>query len=225
MDWATYTIDFDDLHLVSVDPDEEHGKGGGVHDTETVGLARLERQGGVLVETNGGSDGARVGARDWAEVGCVLRKVDEGRVGHGLGTTGVGDADELVEEDGVLVVVPVAEDDGELGVVTVFLLWWVDDDGGAEAVDVLALYGKERCVSMCGRVRVKDTYEGMRVDPVGSPLAGCVDGDAVIECLARRDTTVGLHQYVITGKREDPYHWDTPSAPSIHELELKNMPW
>ena len=59
--------------------------------------------------------------------------------GHGLGAAGVRDADELFEEGLVLVVVPVAEDDGELGVVAVFLLWWVDDDGGTEAVDVLAL--------------------------------------------------------------------------------------
>ena len=140
MNWATYTIDFDDLHLVSVDPDEEHGKGGGVHDTETVGLARLERQGGVLVETNGSSDGAWVGARDWAEVGRVLRKVDEGRVGHGLGTTGVGDADELVEKDGVLVVVPVTEDDGELFIVRVFFRGRVDDHWRAETIDVLTLF-------------------------------------------------------------------------------------
>ena len=61
--------------------------------------------------------------------------------GHGLGAAGVCDADELLEEGLVLVVVPVAEDDGELGVVAVFLLWWVDDDGGAQTVDVLALCG------------------------------------------------------------------------------------
>ena len=41
----------------------------------------------------------------------------EGQTWYGLGTAGVGDADELVEQDGVLVVVPVAEDDGELLVV------------------------------------------------------------------------------------------------------------
>lgn len=92
---CTYAIDFDDLHVVTVDPDEEHGEGGGVHDTETVGLARLEGQGGVFVEADSGGDGAGVGAFDGAKVGRVLGKVDEGRVGYGLSATGVGDADEL----------------------------------------------------------------------------------------------------------------------------------
>ena len=44
-------------------------------------------------------------------------KRSEGRTWDGLGTAGVGDADELVEQDGVLIVVPVAEDHGELLVV------------------------------------------------------------------------------------------------------------
>ena len=69
-----------------------------------------------------------------------MGKVDERRVRDGFSTTGVGDIDELVEELGVLGVVPVAEDDGELLVVGVGLRLRVDDDGGAQTVDVLALW-------------------------------------------------------------------------------------
>ena len=43
----------------------------------------------------------------------------------------------------MLVVVPVAEDDGEFFVVRVHFLGWVDCDGGAEAVDVLTLNKKK----------------------------------------------------------------------------------
>ena len=61
------------------------------------------------------------------------------RTGDGLGAAGVGDADELVEEGGVLVVVPVAEDDGVLRVVRVGFFFGVDDERCAQTVDVLAL--------------------------------------------------------------------------------------
>ena len=80
-----------------------------------------------------------MGAGDGAKVGRVLGVVDEGRVRDGLGTTGVGDADELVNEDRVLVVVPVAENDGELFVIRVLFRWWVDDDGCTKTIDVLSL--------------------------------------------------------------------------------------
>ncbi len=41
-------------------------------------------------------------------------------------TTGVGDADELLQENGVLIVVPVTEDDSEFLVVLVLFLLWVN---------------------------------------------------------------------------------------------------
>ena len=70
----------------------------------------------------------------------------------------------------MLVVVPVAEDDGVLLVVLVRLVGGVDDEGRAETVDVLA--------------------RRVRVCPVGAPLAGGVDGDDVVVVLAGRDTAV-----------------------------------
>ena len=101
----------------------------------------LERQGRVLVEADRGSDGVGVGTGNGSKVGRILGKVDERRVGDGLSTARVRDADELLEQDLVLVVVPVSEDDGELFVVLVLLLWRVDDYRGAETVDVLTLVG------------------------------------------------------------------------------------
>ena len=62
--------------------------------------------------------------------------------GHGLGAAGVRDADELLEEYVVLVVVPVSEDDGELLIVRVLLLRRVDDHRSAKTVDVLTLSGR-----------------------------------------------------------------------------------
>ena len=100
----------------------------------------LERQRRIFVEPNRAGNRVRVRSADGAEVGGILGKVDERGVRDGLGTTGVGDVDELVEELGVLGVVPVAEDDGELLVVGVGLRLRVDDDGGAQTVDVLALW-------------------------------------------------------------------------------------
>ena len=99
----------------------------------------LERQSGVLVEADRSGDRVGLRACDGAEVRRVLGKVDERRVGDGLGTAGVCDADELLEEDLVLVVVPVTEDDGELLIVLVLLLWRMDDYRSTKTVDVLTL--------------------------------------------------------------------------------------
>jgi hypothetical protein len=46
---ATYSINFNDPHVVSIQPREEHGERGGVDDAKTVGLASLERNRCVLV--------------------------------------------------------------------------------------------------------------------------------------------------------------------------------
>lgn len=46
----THAIDFDDLHLVSVDLEEEHGERARVDDPDPVRSAGRERQRGVFVE-------------------------------------------------------------------------------------------------------------------------------------------------------------------------------
>ena len=56
-----------------------------------------------------------------------MTKYSESLTGNGLGTTGVGDADELLQENRVLIVVPVTEEDTELPVVLVPFLWRVDN--------------------------------------------------------------------------------------------------
>ena len=94
----TYTVSFDDAHLVAVNPEEEHGERGGVDDAQTVGLARLhdvcqhqrtgiyaregylEGEGGILVEADRGGDGVRVRAGDGSEVLASLCKVHQAGV-------------------------------------------------------------------------------------------------------------------------------------------------
>lgn len=61
------------------------------------------------------------------------------RTRNRLGTTGVGDVDELVKKSRMLIVVPVAKNDGELLVIRVHLLRRVNDYGCAKTVDVLTL--------------------------------------------------------------------------------------
>ena len=46
----TYTIDFNNSHVVSVYPEEESGKGGRVYDPQTISFAGLEWQSGIFVE-------------------------------------------------------------------------------------------------------------------------------------------------------------------------------
>ena len=67
------------------------------------------------------------------------RTPENGRTRDRLGSTRVGDVDELLEKDCVLVVVPVTKDDGELLVVLVFLLWWVDDHRRTKTIHILPL--------------------------------------------------------------------------------------
>lgn len=62
-----------------------------------------------------------------------------GRTGDGLSTTGVEDAQELLRQIDVLVVVPVTQDDGELFIVLVRLDSRVDDERRAESIDILTL--------------------------------------------------------------------------------------
>lgn len=62
------------------------------------------------------------------------------RTRNRLRPTRIRDINELLEQVRLLVMIPVAEDDGVFGVVGVDFGFWVDDDAGAEAVDVLALF-------------------------------------------------------------------------------------
>lgn len=112
---------------MAIDPEEERGERRDVDDAQPVRLARLEGERRVLVEP--------------AQVRRVLREVDEPGVRDGLGAAGVRDAEEVVGERRVLVVVPVGEDDGELGVVAVDFGGRVEEEGRAQAVGVLALWG------------------------------------------------------------------------------------
>jgi hypothetical protein len=57
----------------------------------------------------------------------------------GLGAAGVGDAYESLDEDAVLVVVPISEDDGELAIVSMYFAGRMEDERCAETVDVLTL--------------------------------------------------------------------------------------
>ena len=165
----TYTVGFDDTHVMTVDPEVELSERSHVEDPETVSLSglqkmcehhrqyysherrehkvgtNLERQCSIFVESH--STGNRIGVCtfDRSEVLSTLRKVHYTRVcmsdllgtaltkysesltGNGLGTTGVGDADELLQENRVLIVVPVTEEDTELPVVLVSFLWRVNN--------------------------------------------------------------------------------------------------
>jgi len=51
-----YPVNFDDTHIMSIDPEVEHGERGGVDDAQAVCLSWLEGQGGVLVESDGTCD-------------------------------------------------------------------------------------------------------------------------------------------------------------------------
>ena len=109
-----------------------------MHTTDGTG-AHLERKRRVFIEPDLAGNRIRVGAADGTEVGRILRKVDESRVRYRLGTTGVGDVDELLKKFRVLGVVPVPKDDGELLVIRMDLRLWVDNERRTETVDVLAL--------------------------------------------------------------------------------------
>ena len=90
----------------------------------------------------------------------------------------------------MLVVVPIAEDDGILLIVGVCLLWRVNNDRSAETVDVLTLGTQIKSAFTALSSTVVSTHSSVGVDPVGAPLAGRVDGDNVVECLTGRNTAV-----------------------------------
>ena len=46
----TYSIDLDDAHVMTINPEEEHGQRRGIDNPNTIGLARLEGKSCVFVE-------------------------------------------------------------------------------------------------------------------------------------------------------------------------------
>lgn len=79
-DSMTYTVNLDDTHIVTVDPEEEHSECRCVHNAQTVGLAGLEWECRILVETDSSGGGMGARARNGSEICPVLREVDQRRV-------------------------------------------------------------------------------------------------------------------------------------------------
>lgn len=73
-----------------------------------------------------------MGRREW-------REGRRERTRHRLRPTRIRDIDKLLDEVRMLIMIPVAENDRVFFVVSMDFGWRVDDDAGAEAVDVLAL--------------------------------------------------------------------------------------
>ena len=76
----TYAVNLNDTHIVTVDPEEEHGECRCVHNAQTVGLAGLEWECRILVETDSSGGGVGIRARNGSEICPVLREVDQRRV-------------------------------------------------------------------------------------------------------------------------------------------------
>jgi len=100
----THPINFNNLHLMPLNPEEEHGKPSRVQDAQTLCLPAFERQGRVFVEAD--FIGGRVCMRtrlsyvsereekkrltgNRRQVLTVFRKVDESIIRNGLCTTWV----------------------------------------------------------------------------------------------------------------------------------------
>lgn len=65
----------------------------------------------------------------------------------------------------------------------------------------------------------------MRMDPIRSPLARGVYGDHIVEGSASGDSAVSnMVEIDEWTANDDAHHWERPTAPSIQEVELKNMP-
>jgi len=76
----TCTVDFDDTHIMSVNPEIEHGKRRGVYYPKAVSLSGYEREGRVFIEACVGCHSRRGRARNRAEIRRILGKVYEGRI-------------------------------------------------------------------------------------------------------------------------------------------------
>ena len=125
---------------------------------------------------------------------------------YGLGAARVGDADELLDQAVMLVVVPVAKNDSlpnvsssrnfeatetyKLLVVLVGLVQGMNYDRCTHAVDIVSLGQKVRKEPVDTN---KYAYTVVRVPPVGTDLSRSVDCDLVREVTARRNTADRSH--------------------------------
>ena len=76
----TCTVDFDDTHIMSINPEIEHGKRRGVDYPKAVSLSGHEREGRVFIEARFGCHGGRRRARNRAEIRRILGKVHEASI-------------------------------------------------------------------------------------------------------------------------------------------------
>lgn len=122
------TIDLNDSHVVTFDPEVLTGKGADIGHSEEVGLARLDGN------------------------GEILRVVHQCRVRYWLGARGILEADEVVHESGKLIMIPVGDGDADLFVVLsgIRILGIVDEELSSEAIWVLC--SAVRVVPICARL-------------------------------------------------------------------------
>lgn len=119
----------------------EHGKGTSVDESESVRLASLEVDGHSVSDVD-----TLVEVGDGGDVLSVLRGVHDGGGRDGLGTSWVEDAEEVLDQDVVLVVVPLREHDRVLLVPSYVgsVLLGVDDEGKSKTIGVLSWEASRR---------------------------------------------------------------------------------
>ncbi len=127
------TFDLDHLHVVTREVKVKRSETGHVDNTQTVRLTGFKGKSSILAEARQvRSSGSSVGR---------MSKVNETRFGDGFGTGRILAVHELVfDKIGVVAVIPIAKDDGEVIVVAVVLIGRVirvDDDRSTKTVGVL----------------------------------------------------------------------------------------
>jgi hypothetical protein len=122
--------------------------------------------------------------------------------GDGFGTSGVCNADESLDEDAVLVVIPISEDDGVLCIVSVCFYGTMEDEWGADTVGILTL---RRKWVQCNERRVEDGPLNER-EPSRFPIdrkcrweydnRGCNQ----VECRCRCDSLFSGSEWAMMGQ-------------------------
>lgn len=100
---------------MTVYPKHKHCKSGSVDNPKAIGLADFKGERRILVECLG-------------EILATMGIIDQSGVGHWLDTLWILGAEEFLHQDGMFLVVPVAENNSELVVVRVRFLGRVDQD-------------------------------------------------------------------------------------------------
>ena len=151
------------------------------------------------------------------------KKIDETPTWYRFSAAGVRDADEFFQKNIMLGMVPVTKDHSVFVVIGVHLIELVNDKRATKSIDILSLWITRQNLGHWYKLL---TYKGVTVNPVSAPLTGGVDGNDVVECSTRWNTTT-CHRDTECGDGSSPrmtYHCVTSRAPSIHDVELKNMP-